>query len=93
MESFMLAIKDYRVWALFVIYAACFGVELTINNVAALYYHDQFQLDVRTARTYRWLVRCNEHFCPESRWVFLRFLRETDGTPWACYVPLCCAVR
>ena len=49
MESFMLAIKDYRVWALFVIYAACFGVELTINNVAALYYHDQFNLDVRTA--------------------------------------------
>ena len=48
-ESFMLAIKDYRVWALFVIYAACFGVELTINNVAALYYHDQFQLDVKTA--------------------------------------------
>lgn len=49
MESFMLAIKDYRVWALFVIYAACFGVELTINNVAALYYHDRFQLDVKTA--------------------------------------------
>ena len=49
MESLMLAIKDYRVWALFVIYAACFGVELTINNVAALYYHDQFQLDVKTA--------------------------------------------
>ncbi len=49
MQSFMLAIKDYRVWALFVIYAACFGVELTINNVAALYYHDRFQLDVKTA--------------------------------------------
>ncbi len=49
MESLILAIKDYRVWALFVIYAACFGVELTINNVAALYYHDQFQLDVKTA--------------------------------------------
>ena len=48
-ESFMLAIKDHRVWALFVIYAACFGVELTINNVAALYYHDRFQLDVKTA--------------------------------------------
>ena len=47
--SFMLAIKDYRVWALFVIYAVCFGVELTINNIAALYYHDQFGLDVKTA--------------------------------------------
>ena len=34
---------------MFVIYAACFGVELTITNVAALYYHDHFSLDVRTA--------------------------------------------
>ena len=49
LESFILAIKDYRVWALFFIYAACFGVELTINNVAALYYHDRFHLDVKTA--------------------------------------------
>lgn len=49
LESFEQVIKDYRVWALFVIYAACFGVELTINNIAALYYHDQFQLDVKTA--------------------------------------------
>ncbi len=48
-ESFLLVLKDYRVWALFVIYAACFGVELTINNVAALYYHDHFRLDVKTA--------------------------------------------
>lgn len=47
--SFLQAIKDYRVWALFVIYAACFGVELTINNIAALYYHDKFHLDVKTA--------------------------------------------
>lgn len=49
MASFILAMKDYRVWALFFIYAACFGVELTINNVAALYYHDRFHLDVKTA--------------------------------------------
>ena len=49
LESFKLAAKDYRVWALFIIYAACFGVELTINNVAALYYYDQFSLDIKTA--------------------------------------------
>ena len=48
-KSFMLAAKDYRVWALFVVYAACFGVELTINNVAALYYHDYFKLNIATA--------------------------------------------
>lgn len=47
--TFMEAAKDHRVWALFVIYGACFGVELTINNVAALYFHDYFHLDLATA--------------------------------------------
>ncbi len=47
--SFLDAAKDYRVWALFVIYGACFGVELTINNVAALYYYDRFDLNLATA--------------------------------------------
>jgi NNP family nitrate/nitrite transporter-like MFS transporter len=30
------------VWALFVVYGACFGIELTINNVAVLYFLDYF---------------------------------------------------
>lgn len=47
--AFLKAVKDYRVWALFVIYGACFGIELTINNIAAIYYHDYFQLDLRMA--------------------------------------------
>ncbi len=33
--KFLEAAQDHRVWALFVIYGACFGVELTINNIAA----------------------------------------------------------
>ncbi|MQA89195.1 MAG: MFS transporter [Gemmatimonas sp.] len=48
-RSFLEAARDVRVWALFVIYGACFGIELTINNVAALYYYDYFQLDLRAA--------------------------------------------
>ncbi len=48
-RSFLSAAGDYRVWALFVVYAACFGVELTINNIAAIYYFDQFSLDLKTA--------------------------------------------
>lgn len=47
--SFLEAARDPRVWALFVIYGACFGVELTINNVAALYYYDRFELNLATA--------------------------------------------
>ena len=47
--SFWLAARDYRVWALFFIYAACFGIELTINNIAAIYYMDYFDLGLKTA--------------------------------------------
>ena len=49
--TFLAASRDYRVWALFVIYASCFGVELTINNVAALYFTDYFGMGVATAGT------------------------------------------
>ncbi len=41
--TFMEAVRDPRVAALFVIYGACFGIELTINNVAALYFVDYFE--------------------------------------------------
>jgi NNP family nitrate/nitrite transporter-like MFS transporter len=40
--AFREACADRRVWALFLAYAACFGVELTINNIAMLYLLDYF---------------------------------------------------
>ena len=40
--SFGEACRDHRVWALFLIYGACFGMELTIDNIAALYFIDYF---------------------------------------------------
>lgn len=49
LATFKAAASDVRVWALFIIYAACFGVELTINNIAAIYYFDNFELDLKTA--------------------------------------------
>ena len=45
-SAFLEACKDYRVWALFVIYGACFGIELTINGIAALYFTDYFGLSL-----------------------------------------------
>ncbi|GIW89826.1 MAG: MFS transporter [Pirellulaceae bacterium] len=42
-NSFLSAISDHRVWALLALYGACFGIELTINNVAALYFVDYFR--------------------------------------------------
>ncbi|MGK0217681.1 MAG: NNP family nitrate/nitrite transporter-like MFS transporter, partial [Planctomycetota bacterium] len=47
--SFWLAVKDRRVWSLFFVYGACFGIELTINNIAALYFIDYFGLGLATA--------------------------------------------
>lgn len=49
LQSFMSAAKDIRVWALFVVYGLCFGVELTINNIAAIYFFDNFDLTLATA--------------------------------------------
>jgi NNP family nitrate/nitrite transporter-like MFS transporter len=47
--NYMHALTDPRVWVLFVIYGACFGIELTVNNVAALYFMDYFDLNLVTA--------------------------------------------
>ena len=42
-NTFLLAAKDYRTWILTVAYAACFGVEITIDNFAATYFHDDYK--------------------------------------------------
>ena len=47
--SFKKACANYRVWLLFVTYGACFGVEIFIHNVAALYYVDKFGLSLKAA--------------------------------------------
>jgi NNP family nitrate/nitrite transporter-like MFS transporter len=52
--------RDPRVWLLFVAYAACFGTELTMKNIAALYYVDYFPafraMDSVTAAKYAGLL-------------------------------------
>lgn len=47
--SFWLACKDWRVWILFLAYGACFGIEITIDNVAALYFTDNFKVGLKEA--------------------------------------------
>lgn len=37
-------VADPRVWGLFLCYGACFGVELTMDNMAATYFFDRFGL-------------------------------------------------
>ncbi|QDT17599.1 MFS transporter [Alienimonas californiensis] len=47
--TFVEACRDLRVWTLFVIYGACFGVELTINNIAALHFADNYGMGLKAA--------------------------------------------
>lgn len=42
-NTFLLAAKDYRTWVLTTAYAACFGVEITVDNFAASYFHDDYK--------------------------------------------------
>jgi NNP family nitrate/nitrite transporter-like MFS transporter len=46
---FQQAMKNYRVWMLALAYAASFGIELFIHNVAASYYVDRFGLSLGSA--------------------------------------------
>lgn len=47
--SFWMACKDYRVWLLAIIYGACFGIELTMNNILSLYFTDYFDMGIKMA--------------------------------------------
>jgi NNP family nitrate/nitrite transporter-like MFS transporter len=48
-QVFKAAMRNYRVWMLFVTYACCFGVELFVHNVAASYYVDRYKLSLQQA--------------------------------------------
>jgi NNP family nitrate/nitrite transporter-like MFS transporter len=47
--GFWEACRDPRVWALAFLYGCCFGMELTIDNYAALYFTDYFGLGLTAA--------------------------------------------
>jgi NNP family nitrate/nitrite transporter-like MFS transporter len=47
--SFKAACGNYRAWLLFITYGACFGIEIFIHNIAAVYYVDHFGLSLKGA--------------------------------------------
>jgi len=47
--AFLKVCRDPRVWSLALLYAASFGIELTIDNFAALYFTDYFSLSLKMA--------------------------------------------
>ncbi|WP_282135658.1 MFS transporter [Seonamhaeicola maritimus] len=47
--GFLAVLKDYRIWILFVVYAASFGIELTVYGTMDDYLQNTFQLERLTA--------------------------------------------
>jgi len=47
--GFLEVLRDYRVWILFLVYAACFGIELTVYGTMDDYLQNTFQLKRVTA--------------------------------------------
>lgn len=43
------AAKNYRVWILFITYGACFGIEIFIHNIIAMYYVNNFEFSLKQA--------------------------------------------
>lgn len=43
------AARNYRVWILFGAYAACFGIEIFIHNIVAMYYVEHFSFGLKEA--------------------------------------------
>lgn len=49
MAILMHAASNYRVWILFAAYAACFGIEIFIHNIVAMYYVEHFNFGLKEA--------------------------------------------
>ncbi|MEG8945772.1 MFS transporter [Rosettibacter firmus] len=49
--KFIEVIKEYKVWLLTLAYAASFGIEITFDNVAAIYFVDYFDANLILAGT------------------------------------------
>ena len=82
--AFLEAVRDHRVWALFVAYGCCFGIEITMENVIVLYLLDYFeyfkQIDPGQALKRRACsLRCSADEHLRARW----------GAGWRSY-RVCC---
>ena len=64
--SFRSGAVDINTWMLFIQYACCFGVELTVNNAAVSFFVREFELSIESASAiasvFGFMVRYYIHF-------------------------------
>ena len=74
----MHAARNYRVWILFGAYAACFGIEIFIHNIIALYFVDNFQFGLKKQA---WLPEFwfTGVVCPRLGWHCFRQSCDSKG--------------
>jgi NNP family nitrate/nitrite transporter-like MFS transporter len=48
-STLLIAARDYRTWILTIAYAACFGVEITVDNFAPIFFTDSFGASLAVA--------------------------------------------
>lgn len=64
--SFRTGALNLNTWILFIQYACCFGVELTMNNAAALYFVDQFGQSTESAAAIASIFGKFRKVCPSN---------------------------
>ncbi len=79
LETFRQAVGDHRVWVLALIYGASFGIELTMDNMAALYFTDQFHLSMTHAGLIAGLFGLMNIFARALGGIFSDRLARTGG--------------
>lgn len=93
--KFIEVIKEYKVWLLTLAYAASFGIEITFDNVAAIYFVDYFDANLILAGTLASLFglmnifarflggfyvdKVGNKYGIKGRWIFLGILLLFEG--------------
>ena len=82
--SFRGGAVDFNTWLLFIQYACCFGVELTVNNAAVSYFVYRFELSIESASAIASIFGFMVRLLPDS--IFVLWCKYSI---WHHIEPLC----
>ena len=78
-ESFKKGFMNLNSWIMFLHYAACGGVELTMNNIAATYFSDEFNLSTSKAGIVASLFGLMNLFARSMGGILSDFMSKKNG--------------